>query len=95
MKNLPRNKKIISVTTTVLVLSTFLLMSMVTSSLQLANADRNSDANQKVKDRISEVEKKIKDRLNRGDDGSILTSPGNIDAFSEWDPPIPDINIRG
>lgn len=56
MKNLPRNKQIISVTTTVLVLSTFLLMSMVTSSLQLANADRNSDANQKVKDRISEVE---------------------------------------
>lgn len=68
---------------------------MITSSFELANADRINDAKKNVKDSISELNQKIKDRLNRDNDGGILHSPGNIDPFSEWDPIIPDIHVRG
>ena len=96
LKNSLQDKQIIFVTTTVVVLSAFLLTSMVTSSFELANADRINDAKKNVKDRLSEAEQKLKDRLNKDDNGGILNSPGNTDAFSNWDSKIlPDIYIRG
>ena len=88
MVTMSQNKQIILVTTAVVDLSAFLLTSMVTSSFELANADRISDAKKKVKDHISEAKQNIKDGLNKGDNGGSIKSPGNTDAFSKWDSDI-------
>jgi hypothetical protein len=64
----PQHKKMVTIA--VAVLSTVLLTSTVASSFEMANADRISDAKQKVKDKVNKVLKKIKDRLSGSGGGS-------------------------
>jgi len=62
-------KQTISTYVIAITLSTLLILSTVTASFELVNADKIGDAKQKIKEKISTVKDKINSKLGGGHHG--------------------------